>query len=223
MFRSWTGRLPPEIEVLPVELPGRANRFHEPPLRSVDAIIAQASRALVPWFDRPLALFGHSMGAILAFELARWLQRGGVQEPCWLFVSGRRAPHLLDPHGPMYNLPDDTFKARLRELNGTPQEAWQHPELMEMVLPLLRADCEVADTYRLEPGERVSCPVSALGGLDDNEVGSEDIGAWREHTTGRFLQRMLPGDHFFIDSNSSDVLEAVAQDLSSILPVSKQW
>lgn len=217
IYRSWADRLPPEVEVLPVELPGRASRFREPLCQSVAEVVVQASVGLAPLFDRPLAFFGHSMGAVIAFEMARQLRREGRAAPVWLFVSGRRAPHLNEREDPMHALPDDEFLLRLRDLNGTPEEALQHPELMQMMQPMLRADFAVVETYRIQPEAPLSCPLSVLGGLADPEVTRDDLAAWAQHSTGPFSQRMFEGDHFFLNKVQPQLLQAVAQDLYSAL------
>lgn len=217
IYRAWADRLPPEVEVLPVELPGRASRFREPLLKSIPEVVEKAAEALLPLFDRPVALFGHSMGAVIAFEMARYLRRHERAAPRWLFVSGRRAPHLPELDEPMWDLPDEEFMVRLRDLNGTPEEALQHPELMQMMQPLLRADFQVVETYELTPEEPLSCPVSALGGLADEDVSREDLAAWSRHTTGPFSLRMFQGDHFFLNKVQSQLLQAVAQDLYAVL------
>lgn len=215
IYRGWAQLLPADVEVLPVELPGRAGRFREPALSSVSALIAAAGPALEPFLDRPYALFGHSMGAVLAFELAGWARRRGLPSPCRLFVSARRAPHLPDnDKPPMHDLPDDEFKSRLRELNGTPEEVLEHPELMEMMLPLLRADFTVVETYEHQEGEPFSCPISALGGLRDEEVSRDHLAEWRRYTAAEFSLRMFPGDHFYLQPDRHALLTAVAQDLA---------
>lgn len=215
IFRAWGQRLPAEVEVMPVELPGRASRFREPPLRRVDEAVEKLEAALSPLFDRPFAFFGHSMGALLAFELARRLRRTGGPEPVALFVSARRAPHLPPEEDPVHGLPDGEFFERLRELNGTPEEALQHPELMQMLLPLLRADFELNETYEFAPGEALACAVAAMGGLGDPEVTREHLEAWRQHTSGPFSLRMFAGDHFYLNQRpaAETLVSVVGQGL----------
>lgn len=220
IYRTWSERLPAEVEVLPVELPGRASRFREPLLRRVDDVVRGAAEALGPLFDRPYAFFGHSMGALLAFELARQLAASGRAMPARLLVSARRAPHLADDdEPPIHSLPEPELLAKLRELNGTPEEALQHPELMQMLLPLLRADFEVNETYEYRDGAPLAVPISVFGGVEDEEVPRETLDAWREHTTAGCLVRILPGDHFFLnhDPQRTSLLTAILQDLGPFL------
>jgi surfactin synthase thioesterase subunit len=215
IYRGWGQRLPAEVDVLPVELPGRASRFREPPCRRVAEVVEKAAAALRPLCDRPFAFFGHSMGAIIAFELARWQRRRSMAGPAMLFVSARRAPHLPDEEPPIHALPEPQMLERLRELNGTPEEALSHPELMQMLLPLLRADFELIETYACAPEEPLACPMEALGGLADTEVEREDLEAWRQHTSGPFGLRLFAGDHFFLNHEPArgQLLGALAQSL----------
>lgn len=216
IYRGWGDRLPASLEVLPVELPGRASRFREPALSSVEDIVDASVEALEPFFDRPFAFFGHSMGAAISFELARRLRADGLRMPSYLFVSARRAPQVPAREDRVFDLPDEQLLAKLRELNGTPEEALQHPELMQMMLPLIRADFQVSDTHVFEDGEPLACPISGFGGLGDEEIPREDMERWGELTRGGFTLRMFPGDHFFLnhEPDRSDMLRAIAQDLS---------
>lgn len=214
IFRGWGELLPASFEVIAVELPGRASRFREAPCRSVAEAVAGAGEAITPLLDRPFAFFGHSLGVLLAFELARWLRREGRPQPRRLFLSARRPPHLPDDEQAMTGLSDEEFLARLRELNGTPEEALQHPELMRMLLPTLRADFEMVDSYRLAPEAPLAVPLAAWGGLADPEVSREQLEAWRPYTSASFSLRMFPGDHFYLHHQRPALLEAIAQDLA---------
>lgn len=217
VYRGWGELLPPDVEVLPVELPGRASRFREPPFRRLDELVEKVAEALSSELDRPYAFFGHSMGALISFELARRLRELGAEGPLWVFVSARRAPHFPSDDDPVHALPEPEFLDKLRELNGTPEEVLQHPELMQMMIPLLRADFEVNETYELEPGEPLACPVSALGGLGDEEVTREHLEGWRQYTRAGFSLRMFPGDHFYLEAHRQPLLQAVAQDLMTLV------
>ncbi len=215
IYRGWSELLPAGIEVFAVELPGRASRFREAPCESVAEAVAGAGPALLPLLDRPFALFGHSLGALVAFELARWLRREGGPQPRRLFASARRAPHLPDDKEPMTGLPEEEFLARLRELNGTPEEALQHPELMKMLLPTLRADFEMVESYQVAPEAPLAFPLSAWGGLADPEISRAHLEAWRVYSSSPFSLRMFPGDHFYINHRREALLQAIAQDLAA--------
>jgi medium-chain acyl-[acyl-carrier-protein] hydrolase len=217
IYRHWAESLPAEVEVCALQLPGRGSRMREPPLTRVTDIVRIVATELAPYLDRPFAFFGHSLGALVGFELARRLRREIGVEPERLFVSGRRAPQIPSSEPVTYDLPEQEFKDELRRLNGTHSEVLEHDELMELMLPLLRADFEVCDTYRYETGPRLSCPITALGGLDDEAVPRANIAAWAEQTDGPFRLRMLPGDHFFLHSAEATLLQVVARELHETL------
>jgi medium-chain acyl-[acyl-carrier-protein] hydrolase len=181
-------------------------------LRSlVDAFVEAVGRDL----KAPFCFFGHSMGALVCYELARRLQREGQPGLALLCVSGHRAPHLRSRDPPIHDLPDDEFVVELRRLNGTPEVLWDG-DLRGLMLPALRADFAVAETYVYESGEPLDCPIVAYGGTEDELVSQEEIAAWREHTGGTFRRRMIPGDHFFLKSARDVVLTALSDDLGSI-------
>jgi medium-chain acyl-[acyl-carrier-protein] hydrolase len=170
-----------------------------------------------PHLMRPFAFFGHSMGALIGFELTRYLRCQGALLPMQLFVSAHRAPHLPDPKPPIYDLPDAQFLEELRLLNGMPGEVLENAELMELMLPLLRADFAIAETYAYTDDAPLSCPISAFGGLEDDEVSQEETAAWRKQTLNAFTLRMLPGDHFFLFKQRSALLQAISEDVTHLL------
>lgn len=213
VFRGWGAVAPPEIHVVPVHLPGRGNRFTEPALTRSDALVEQLAEELSPYMDVPFALFGHSMGAMLAFELTRHLRALGRQLPEHLLVSGRRAPQRVSDKRKLHGLPEDEFRVELRNLNGTPDEILEHPELMELFAPILRADFELCETYALREDEPLDVPISAFGGLEDPDVSRDDLMAWKEHTRGFFKLRMFPGGHFFLNGARQQLVHAVSEDL----------
>ena len=214
-FRAWARALPDGIELCPIQLPGREERLTERPYDRLAPLVDALAGALRDHLDRPFALFGHSMGALLAFELARALRRDGAGLPLLhLFVSGYRAPHLPDPDPPLHPLPGPAFWDEVRRLNGTPTVVLDNAELRRLVEPTLRADFAVHETYAHEPGEPLACPISVFGGLDDQEVSRGQLEEWRRHARGPFILRMLPGDHFFIHPSRDALLRAIAEDLA---------
>lgn len=215
-YRTWPAELPAQVEVCPVQPPGRETRLREPAFRRAEPLALAAATALAPWFDRPFALFGHSMGAVIAFELARALRSQGQPMPVCVIVSGRRAPHLPDRKGPIYDLPQDELLAELAKFGGTPSEALACRELIEFMLPLLRADCEVCDEHVHVPDAPLPCPLIAYGGAADPDVNQEELEGWREHTSGAFVARMFPGDHFYLQAQRSTVLSTLARDLAHV-------
>ncbi|HEX7317726.1 MAG TPA: thioesterase II family protein [Pyrinomonadaceae bacterium] len=216
-YQPWPTELPAEIEVCAVQLPGRAGRSRERPFDRLGPLVEALAPAILPHLDRPYTFFGHSMGALISFELTRHLRSRHDTQPAHLFVSGRRAPHLPRTKKPMHDLPDQEFMQQLRSLNGTPEEVLAHPELMELMMPLLRSDFAVVETYEYVPGAPLDCPVTAYGGLRDREVSREQLEGWREHTSARFGVRMLPGDHFYLNTERALLLRSLAVELHSLL------
>ncbi|HEX4960087.1 MAG TPA: alpha/beta fold hydrolase [Thermoanaerobaculia bacterium] len=216
VYRGWASLLPGDVEVCPVQLPGREGRLRDQPFNRPEPMIAALAEVLEPYMDLPFVFFGHSMGSLIAFELARELRRRGRKLPLALFVCGRRAPHLPPREEAIHDLPEPEFIEKLRELNGTPEEVLQHAELMKLLLPILRADFSVNETYVFKEEEPFDFAISAFGGLGDEDVTREDVEAWKQHTRGRFRVRMLPGDHFFVHGAKDLILEAVARDLAEI-------
>jgi medium-chain acyl-[acyl-carrier-protein] hydrolase len=217
IYRSYSDALPAEVEVCAVQLPGRERRFSEQPLESVDAIVDQLAPVLTPELDLPYCVFGHSLGALIGFELVRRLRNSGQPLPLRLFVSGHRAPHLPDPDPPIRHLPDAEFIEELRALNGTPQAAFESPELLELVLPTLRADFTAAETYAYRDDAPLACAITALGGSGDDMVSREALEGWRQHTTGPFEFHVLEGDHFFIHQRHPEVMRILSGRLAQAL------
>jgi medium-chain acyl-[acyl-carrier-protein] hydrolase len=216
VFRDWAAKLPPGVEVSAVQLPGRGNRMQEPPMTRLAELVEAMAPALLPHLDQPFVFFGHSMGATLSFELARWLRRERGPSPLKLFVSGRSAPQLNKTHPPIHDLPQPELVEELKRLNGTPHEVLEHPELMELMLPLLRADFCVCDTYEYTEAPPLDCPITVFGGLEDTGIPRRNLEAWREQTTAAFTLRMLPGDHFFLHSKTSLLLQLLSAELQQL-------
>lgn len=217
VYRTWADDLPAAVDVCAVQLPGRESRMSEPAYTSMDTLVAALIPALTPFFDLPFAFFGHSMGSLIAFELTRALRRQQRRQPLHLFASGHRAPQIPDEDAPIYDLPEDEFIQELRDFNGTPEQVLQNAELMTLLLPVLRADFQTVGTYSYRPEPPLTCPISAFGGTQDQDVSQEQLGAWREQTTGEFSQRMYPGNHFFIHSVRDPLVRDVAQDVTRLL------
>lgn len=214
VFRLWPEELPEGIEVCAVQLPGRESRWREEAFRRVDPLADAATEALSDRLGGSFAFFGHSMGAILAFEVARRLCRRGAPGPRHLFVSGRPAPRVEDTDPPIRDLPRDEFIDAVRAYSGTPEEVLQNEELMELVEPLLRADFSVSETYEYRPDpEPLAVPITVFGGLQDEEVSPEDLEAWRLETRGEFRKHLLEGGHFFLHEKREEVLRVVSREL----------
>ena len=205
--------MPRSVEICAVQLPGRGSRMHEPPFTAISTLVTALAQALASYVDIPMAFFGHSMGGIIAFELARYLRRKRNLGVVHLFVSGSRAPQVEIEEPRTYDLPKPEFLETLRTLNGTPKEVLDHPELLELMMPLLRADFAVCETYDYSPEPPLDCPITAFGGMKDSEVTREHLEAWRDQTTSSFSLRMLPGDHFFINTEQAMLLKLLSQEL----------
>jgi medium-chain acyl-[acyl-carrier-protein] hydrolase len=219
VFRSWPALLPPEIEVYGLSLPGRADRLCEEPFTELRLMIIAATKALKPFLNRPFALFGHSMGALVAFELVRYLRELCQTLPRHLFVSGFRAPHLPDPRPTLHDLPRRDLLEELRRLNGMAPEVLKNSELIDLVLAPLRADFRVVQTYSHSPQPPLSCPITVYGGTADPDIRLSDLEAWRRHTRGMFAVTTLPGDHFFLNTALAPLLKDLGGKLALLTHV----
>lgn len=212
VFRQWQAGLPNHVQVCPVQYPGREHRIAEPLITKLHRLVDVACKALSPYFDRPFAFYGHSLGARIAFEMTRELRRKRDIQPLHLIVSGSRAPHLPEPN-PIHHLPGEAFVEELRRFSGTPAAVLENRELMEMYLPILRADFEVDETYEHTPERPLDCPIAAFGGTLDLEATREEIEQWGRHTYGNFTLEMFKGDHFFLHSKRDHLLRSVSMIL----------
>ncbi len=213
IFHNWAKKLPREMELCAIQLPGRESRIRETPLNRLKDVVTILVPLLKPYLDRPFAFFGHSMGALLSFELARELRRQNYPLPFHLFVSGRNAPQLLDLQPPIHRLPDPQFIEKIKEFNGTPDSVWQDTKLMEQFLPVLRADFAILETYFYGNEAPLDCPITAFGGLEDGQVSETKLGAWNKQTKAEFNLQMFPGDHFFLHSREQELLQALSTQL----------
>lgn len=221
MFNKWADLLPSTVQVLPVELPGRGVRLKEPAYISLPELIDELEEVIWPLLDKPFVFFGHSMGALIAFELARTLRHKYGRESQALFVSACRAPQTPKIEPITYNLPHDEFINELIKMDGTSKAVIEDAELMEMIIPLLRADFQLVQTYEYLPGTPFRCPINIYGGLQDHHIPRELLLPWREQTSSRCSLRMLPGDHFFIRSSQAQLLKLLARDLQELMVYSR--
>jgi len=213
-YRPWQSQLPNFVEVCPVELPGHGTRRRDSPLSSLSEIVDATGEGITSALDLPCAFFGHSMGAVIAFELARRLEDTRKAKLLGMFASGREAPHLLVREPLIYDLPDPEFLAEVSALNGIPDEILRNHELMELLMPTLRADFTAIETYRYRASSSLlTCPITVLGGLADS-VTREELEGWQAHTDRKVSVRMFRGDHFFLyGSAQSQVVEVLAREL----------
>ena len=213
VFRGWPEGLPDKVHVCCVQLPGRENRISEPLYIRLSDLVDDLAVAIRPYLDRPFAFFGHSLGALLSFSLARELRRESDIVPTRLMVSGRRAPQLPDRKPPIYNLPDEEFIEEICRLNGMQTDLLRNAEFMKLILPILRADCTICDTYVYTQGEPLECPISAFHGMSDEELSHEDVMPWRLQTRGSFRMEIFPGDHFYLHTHRQALLKSISRDL----------
>ncbi|MEO0987323.1 MAG: thioesterase domain-containing protein [Cyanobacteria bacterium J06639_14] len=198
IYQPWTKLPLTEVEICLIELPGRGTRLTELPFTSLNRLIPSLGEAMLPWLDKPFTCFGHSLGGLIAFELARWLRQYQKPEPQHLWISGARAPHLTLAEPPIHALPRADFIAELRRYNGTPAAVLENTELMDLLLPTLRADFMIRETYCYQQQVPLSCAITALWGEQDTIVSREEIVPWQIHTTNSFSLKAVPGDHFFV-------------------------
>ncbi|MGQ0841976.1 thioesterase II family protein [Actinokineospora sp.] len=216
IYGDWQAALPDFVTVVPVELPGRGVRITEPLLTRVEAMTDDALGAVIPRLDRPFVLFGHSLGALVGYELARRLEHLHRYPPAHLIMSGHRAPQLPTTSDNDYDLPLPQFRERLRQLAGTPEEVLASRELLEVFAPIIRADFEAADTYRFRSGPGLSGPMTVYGGVDDPEAPPDTLPRWAELTTGHCAVRVLAGGHFFLHQEQDALLSGIADDLAAV-------
>ena len=217
VFRDWPAALPPPVNLFAVQLPGRESRLREPPFQKMSDLVAAIGPVIAEQVPAPFAFFGHSMGALVSFELTRYLRRECGLEPLHLFVSGRQGPHLPGRLAPIHALPDDEFKAGLKRFNGTPQEVLDNPELMELLAPILRSDLAVCETYLFSEEPPLSCPITMFAGSEDPGVHPSDLESWSGLTTERFAVHLTEGDHFFLRTKRSWLLDKLSGDLMGLV------
>ncbi|WP_433337028.1 thioesterase II family protein [Spirillospora sp. CA-294931] len=210
-FRTWAKETGPAVEVHAVQYPGRADRMGEALIPDPERMARLIAGAMAPLTDRPFAIFGHSMGALLAYEVARLLQERD-SAPAHLFVSGTRAPDDRDDD-PVSTYDDDGVVAEMLKLGGTDGEAMANPELRELVLPYVRNDFKLVEDYRHREEPRLRVPMTMIVGDADDDVTPEQAAGWGAHTDGGFALRTLPGDHFYLVPNQSAVIAEILRTL----------
>jgi medium-chain acyl-[acyl-carrier-protein] hydrolase len=210
-FRGWADHADPTIEVCPIQTPGRENRLREQSISSMTELVPRVVEAVCPLLDVPYALYGHSLGARVALETARAVRKAGLRGPAHLFVGACGAPQLGWHHPSMRELTDRELLTEIHNrYGGTPSQIIEDPELWPFVVPALRADVTVLETYRYQPEPALTCPITAFYGIRDGMVTSASVGEWRHQTVGAFRCEEIDGNHFFTQPARQRLLEAIA-------------
>jgi surfactin synthase thioesterase subunit len=215
-YRNWPALLPKNIEVVAIQLPGRESRFAEAPIDSLSGLLSKLTQEVPKLFDVPFVFFGHSLGALVAFEFTRTLRALRLPSPEKLFVSGRRAAHLSLDRKPFHQLSDDELIEEIKKFDDSNQELFDNRDLMKLMMPTLRADFTIHDTYQYTNAEPLQTPITVFGGLDDYTTDHESLTAWQKHSQQEINVSMLSGEHFFIDTAREVLLHRLTKELEKL-------
>jgi medium-chain acyl-[acyl-carrier-protein] hydrolase len=217
IFAPWANAFPDGVEICAIQLPGRAARIREQPFTALGPLVDAIGEQIAPSLRTPFILLGHSLGALIAFEVARHVRRRFGSNPAQLIVCACRAPHLPHPQPILHDLPEEQFIEALRHLNGTPEELLQQPGVIKLIAPALRADLAVFETYEYRNDAPLACPIRAFGGLGDVRTAADELRLWRQHTTGPFTAQCVPGGHFFIHQSGNLLVRLLATIVYEVL------
>jgi medium-chain acyl-[acyl-carrier-protein] hydrolase len=215
VFHGWGAKLPQGTATAALQMPGRENRLREPPVRSMAEAVDRIVENIQPLLDVPACFFGYSLGGLMAFETARALRRKNLPQPLFLFTAATTAPqcdHSRQP--PIHLLPDADLIEEIRRVGGTPEFVLRNPEIMGLIMPMIRADFEILETYRCAAEAPLPMPLVAYGGLQDGEVAPDLLAEWSSQTASSFRMKFFPGDHFFLRSAADELLADVAGELT---------
>ena len=215
-YANWINEVPERVEIIAVLPPGRGVRFIEPPFDSMHTLVDSLFSALTPMLTEPYVIFGHSLGSWVGYELLKKIQASNLPLPHYFFASGARSPHLVKKKENIHALPDEQFKEKLKKLNGTPPSIIENHELMEFLMPVLRADFKIANDY-CAAFDEVACPVTVIGGNNDAEISIEELHAWGALFAEPIEVEVVEGNHFFVDNNVQQTLSIVNSKLSVVL------
>jgi medium-chain acyl-[acyl-carrier-protein] hydrolase len=218
IFHSWADQLPSDIETIGIQMPGLESRIMEPPIETISMAVEMLLPEIYSKLDKSFVFFGHSLGAFISFELTRRLRERYGLQPLHLFVAGIRAPQVLNSKPPMYGLPEVDFLKELQcRYSGIPEEILENPDILQLMLPGLRASLKMYECYEYMEGDPLNCDITAFGGNEDNTTRRKDLEAWRHQTNRSFSLQMLPGSHFFINSEQELFLRTLSSELTTIL------
>lgn len=215
-YRSWVTYFGPTVEVCPIQLPGREGRIFEPAFTAVDALVATLKKHLSPYLDLPYAMYGHSMGALVTFELAQAIASdGGLRNPERIFVAAHRAPQLPLQRTPFIDLSTEAFVEKLKQYGGFDDEILNNAEMMELILPTLRADFTLCENYQYQASPKLKHPIHVFAGIEDQQTTVESTHGWDQHSDVSVDSTLFTGGHFFLNSCQQDVLKKIRQTLLS--------
>lgn len=214
VFHKWPDNLPQDVAVWGIRLPGRETRLREPAFTSLPPLITTVAEALRPYMDLPFVIFGHSMGALIGFELVRYWREHGGPQPIHLLVSGHRAPHHPPQNPPCHQADKQAFLNRIKMLGGTPEKFFALDDLVNAMLPTLRADFSVWETYEYKESAPLDIPITVFGGRSDSEATEKDFAAWQQHTSREFTLNLFSGGHFYFREDESPLLRLLYEILS---------
>jgi medium-chain acyl-[acyl-carrier-protein] hydrolase len=223
LFRNWPNKISPEIEVVPIQLPGKEVRMGDPLHSDLAGLVEDLGDAIESLLNVPFAFFGYSLGSMISFELARRIRRKRLGNPVHFFVSARQAPQLPEPNPDIRHLPDDQFVSEvIRRYDGIPKEIVQDPDVLAIFLPILRADIGMIETYTYREEPPFDCPITVFGGEHDREATYDQLAAWQKQTCGTFETRIYPGNHFFLESCEESIIEKISLDLLNSMTLSQR-
>jgi medium-chain acyl-[acyl-carrier-protein] hydrolase len=214
IYRQWQAQMVDGINVCPVQLPGREDRIEDPLCNNMQRLIEEMAYHLNDFFTVPFALFGHSMGGMIAYELACYLCNGQGAPPVHLFISASFPPHMLKQRPPLHRLPEAEFADMMSSGGGIPKAILQNEELKELLLPILRADFALIENTIHDKHGALDIPFTAFSGTEDSAVSPETVDGWHGYTQGPFTRKIVPGNHFFINSARSAVIKTINATLS---------
>lgn len=213
-FARWGLELPGDIEVCAIQLPGHEERFREPPIMRLTDLLPLLLEQIGPLLESPFAFFGHSMGALISFELARTLEQHHGRSPVHLFISSRRAPHLPPLQPLLHRLPDAAFlRAMQSQYEAIPAAVQHDAEMLALVLRILRADMELLECYTFQPAPALRCPMTVVGGIQDQTLEQEELASWQIHTAAAFRLRLFAGGHFYLHTDRAPLLHMLAASI----------
>jgi medium-chain acyl-[acyl-carrier-protein] hydrolase len=209
IYQKWAAQLPPEVEMWIIRLPGRETRLREPAFDRLAPLVEAVADALAPHLEQPYLFFGHSLGSLISFELSCYLRNQGRSSPLHLLLSGHRAPHRPPLNPPIHQANNQLFLERIKNMGGTPDKFFEMKELVEMMLPALRADFTAWETYQYEPKPPLDIPITVFGSDGDRDAAEADILAWEEHTNDKFIAHMFHGSHFYFQNDPKPLLNLI--------------